>query len=137
MEKLRIDNGKKKIEVNDNGDYIEFSVGDYGFIEEFGKFAEWMQQQENNKMEPSENTVDGAMEMLRKKKEICQEACKRIDKLFGEGTCKKVFGDISPDEYMIAEFAEAILALMNKFGKERKQSIGNKYSSDRKGANSK
>lgn len=141
MEKLRVDNGLKKIEVNDNGEYIEFSISDNRFVEGLGELVDWMdsvsKQKNEEAKEDTERTIEDMLNKRKDKNKICQEACTRIDNLFGEGTCKKVFGNIEPDDYLIGDFIEKIMDLVNKFQKERKESIKNKYSNQRKGANSK
>ncbi|MBQ6787552.1 MAG: hypothetical protein IJO85_07515 [Lachnospiraceae bacterium] len=140
MEKLRVDNGLKKIEVNDRGDFIEFSVKDNKFIEGFGELVTWMEgvlrNQKQQTTEETEKTIEMILDDIKGKSEICKEACCRIDKLFGSDTCKKVFGNIEPDEYVIGEFMDQIVDFMDKFQKERQESIGSKYSNERKGANS-
>lgn len=42
MDSLRIDNGIKKIEVNDAGECIEFSINDDKFLTSFWAFGEWL-----------------------------------------------------------------------------------------------
>lgn len=134
MEKIRVDNGIKKIEVNDKGEYIQFSINDNKFIEGLGELVQYVDSEieKANKEIEKENIY----EKVKKKNAICREACKRLDTIFGENACKKVFGDIEPDEYMIGDFLDQVLELATKFQKERKSSIEEKYSTNRKGANS-
>lgn len=47
MDSLRIDNGLKKIEVNDAGEYIEFSVLDNGFFRGFSELMQWFDEQKH------------------------------------------------------------------------------------------
>ena len=150
MDSLRIDNGTKKIEVNDAGEYIEFSVVDSGFFRAFFGLLQWFDEQENRKeikeMEEQSDKVisdDGskinynaANSVIDTHDKISQEACEKIDNIFGDEASRKIFGSVIPDMYMIADFFEQITPLIEKYSKERNQTINKKYSRNRKGAKS-
>lgn len=150
MDSLRIDNGLKKIEVNDAGEYIEFSVVDSGFFRAFFDLLQWFDEQENRKeikeMEEQGDKVvsddvneinyDAANSVLDIREKIIKEACEKIDNIFGAEASRKIFGRIIPDMFMIADFFEQITPLIEKYSKERNQSINKKYSKGRKGAKS-
>lgn len=150
MDSLRIDNCLKKVEVNDAGEYIEFSVANNDFFKAFFDLFRWFDEQENRKeiremekqadkivSEDGENIdYDAADNALDIHKQIINEACEKIDNIFGSGASRKIFGNVVPDEYMIAEFFEKINPLIEKYQKERGQSINKKYSKNRKGAKS-
>ena len=55
-----------------------------------------------------------------------------VDKLFGEGTCKKVFGDIAPGFDLFLDFFEQLTPYLQEFSRERTQCMS-KYSADRIG----
>ena len=67
---------------------------------------------------------------------VSKEACEKIDNIFGVGASKKIFGSIIPDMYSIAEFFEKISPFIEKYAKERNQTINRKYSKGRKGSKS-
>lgn len=150
MDSLRIDNGTKKIEVNDAGEYIEFSIVNNDFFRAFFDLLRWFGEQENRKeiseMEEQKDKViseDGekvnykaANNVLDIMDKISKEACEKIDNIFGEEASRKIFGNILPDMYMIADFFEKIKPLIEKYQKERNQTIDKKYSKNRKGAKS-
>lgn len=150
MDSLRIDNGLKRIEVNDAGEYIEFSVVDSEFYRAFFELLQWFDEQENRKeikeMEEQGDKVisgdgskinyDAANSVLDIREKISKEACGNIDNIFGAESSRKIFGSIVPDMYMIADFFEQIAPLIEKYAKERNQSINKKYSKSRKGAKS-
>lgn len=150
MDSLRIDNGTKKIEVNDAGEYIEFSIVNNDFFRSFFDLLQWFDEQENRKdikdMEEQKEKVisedgtiinyDAANNVLDISKKISNEACEKIDKIFGYEASRKIFGSVVPDMYMIADFFEKIDPLIEKYAKERSQNINKKYSKDRKGAKS-
>lgn len=54
----------------------------------------------------------------------------------GEGCCRKVFGNIVPDDLLIMDFLEQLTPAIEALGKERNKKLSTKYSRDRKGANS-
>lgn len=150
MDKLRIDNGSKKIEVNDAGEYIEFSVVNSEFFRAFFDLLQWFDEQENRKeikeMEEQSDKVvsedgneinyEAANSVIDIREKISKEACEKIDNIFGAEASRKIFGSVVPDMYMIADFFEQIAPLIEKYSKERNQSINKKYSKDRKGAKS-
>ena len=72
-----------------------------------------------------------------KRTETYQECCERLDKVFGEGCCRKVFGEIVPDELLIMDFIEQIGDVLHALGQERNRRMAEKYNRRRKGANTK
>lgn len=150
MDSLRIDNGLKKIEVNDAGEYIEFSVVDSGFFRAFFDLLQWFDEQENRKEikeieeqgdkvvsdDGSKVNYDAANSVLDIHEKISKEACEKIDNIFGAEASRKIFGSIVPDMYMVADFFKQITPFIEKYAKERNQSINKKYSKSRNGAKS-
>lgn len=150
MDSLRIDNGLKKIEVNDAGEYIEFSVVDNDFFRGFSELMQWFGEkstQENIKdmegqagkvVSDNESEINHAAlnNVFDIREKISKEACEKIDNIFGEGASRKVFGGITTDMYSIAEFFEKITPFIERYAKERNQTINKKYSKGRKGAKS-
>lgn len=150
MDSLRVDNGTKKIEVNDAGECIEFSVVSNDFFRGFSDLLQWFESQEQRQdikdMEKQQKEVvsedsdkinyealNGVLDIREK---ISKEACEKIDNIFGEEASRKIFGSIIPDMYMIADLFEQITPLIEKYAKERNQTINKKYSKSRKGAKS-
>lgn len=150
MDSLRIDNGTKKINVNDEGECIEFSIVNNDFFRAFFDLLRWFDEQEGRKeikeMEENADKVvsddekeinyDAANSMLDIRDKISREACEKIDNIFGCEASRKIFGSVAPDMYMIADFFEKISPLIEKYQKERSQTINKKYSKNRKGAKS-
>lgn len=150
MDSLRIDNGLKKIEVNDVGECIEFSIVSNDFFRTFSDLLQWFDGQENRQdikdMEKqqedvvSENNKSINYEALNKvldiREKISKEACEKIDAIFGDEASRKVFGNVVPDMFMIADFFEKITPFIEKYAKERNQTINKKYNKNRKGAKS-
>lgn len=70
------------------------------------------------------------------REKISKEACEKIDNIFGVEASRKIFGGIVPDMFAITDFFEQITPLIEKYAKERNQTINEKYSKNRKGAKS-
>ena len=56
-----------------------------------------------------------------------------VDDIFGDGTCKKVFGDIVPPIEMYTEFIEAITPYFQEYALNRAKKLS-KYSPNRMGS---
>ena len=146
MDSLRVDSGIKKIEVNDNGDYISIPISDTTFYERFGaliknfekKQAEIEQQgkelSEKHKDKPDDD-VDMIVDVFDLYSKLCKDVCAELDKLFGEGCCRKVFVGVKiPSVELIGDFFEQIVPLLNQYAKERNQKIDLMYNQNRKSA---
>lgn len=149
MDKLRVDSGIKNIEVNDNGDYISIPISDAAFYERFGALMKNFEQKqteieqkeaalsEKHKDKPSDD-VDAIVDSIQLYAELCRYTCVELDKLFGDGCCKKVFVGIqNPSIELIGDFFDQITPLLNQYAKERNQRINLVYNRNRKGARSK
>lgn len=149
MDSLRVDSGIKNIEVNDNGDYISIPISDTSFYERFAVLMEDFEKKqeevekkvealsEKHKDKPDVD-AEAAIDMIKLYSEICSYVCAELDKMFGEGCCRKVFVGIkNPGIELISDFFEKITPLLNKYAKERSQKINLMYSRSRKGARSK
>lgn len=143
FKELHVDNGLRKIKVNDAGEYIEVSVNDSTFFDRFADLLVWIgskekelgQFGEDHKADDISNP-EVIREVVRKRTETYRECCQRLDILFGEGCCRKVFGNVVPDDMLITDFLEQITPVIEELGKERNQKLSLKYSRGRKGANS-
>lgn len=149
MDKLRVDSGIKNIEVNDNGDYISIPISDASFYERFGALLKNFERKqidaqkevdalsEKHKDKPDDDT-DAIVDTIQFYSDICRYTCAELDKLFGEGCCRKVFVGIENPSYeLIGDFFEQITPLLNQYAKERNDRINLVYNRNRKGARSK
>lgn len=149
MDKLRVDSGIKKIEVNDNGDYISIPISDTTFYERFGTLIKNFEQKQveieqksaalsEKHKDKEEFDADAIIDVTSLYAEICRYTCAELDNLFGGGCCRKVFVGIeNPGIELIGDFFEQITPLLNQYAKERNQKINLMYSRNRKGARSK
>lgn len=127
---LRIDNGVRIIEVNDNGDTIALRLGDSEFqkkgVEAYQTLQNSISQLEDTAEEENEQILENFRNVVEKS----------IDDWIGEGTCKKVFGDISPSLDLLAYFFDEIIPIINEYNTKqanRNKQITNKYNPSRKG----
>lgn len=146
MDTLHIDNGFKKIQVNDEGECIEFSIVDNDFFGRFSELVKWIEGQEKvirdmqlqqEKAVAGENIDFEALgNVLAIRSKISSEVCKRIDSIFGDEASRKIFGGISPDFLAITDFLGQIMPLIESYAKERRKNINCRYSKNRRGAKS-
>ena len=132
MPSIRV-NGSVVIDVNDAGDTITMPVGDQEFVEKFyclmnkiGKVADEML---SDKIK-SDEWHDQLRTLIDRTKEIMAD----IDGIFGPDSCKKVFGDIVPNPYLISDFLDQIEPIAVQHFDERQKQIAKKYNGRRKGS---
>lgn len=151
---LRVDRGIRQIEVNEEGECIEVSLNDSGFFEKFASFLGWLEKEQREfeawagqfqetyqnmviKKDTGESlNVPALEEYAAKKVELSKGICGKLDLLFGEGCCQKVFGPVLPDESSVADFLEQLTPILQKLAEERNESIQLRYDRSRKGARS-
>lgn len=140
MSGIRVNTGAKRIEVNDNGDYIVLDFGDATFPDRFFGMVDRIQEKANAAV-PKAETIDAQNEKgsdshirasMRLFREVHEEIMAEVDNFFGPGTCKKVFGDIVPSIEAYDDFFSQLMPYFEQFGKERAQRMS-KYSAARTG----
>lgn len=129
--KLRVSTGVK-IEVNDEGDVIVARLNDNQFIERFYDIVETMEKV-SEYMESEEVKAKDSREQLAVATEKTKDIMSDIDNLFGVGSCEKVFGDIIPSAYALADFFDQLIPIFEEFASEKQKSIADKYNRTRKG----
>ena len=132
MNQIRITSGIV-IEVNDNGETITVNVEDQGFIDKFFDLRERLDELAK-KMSSTDVKELGEREQLRTLIDGTKEIMTDIDALFGENACKKVFGNIIPNPYLIAEFFDQLTPFARQYMDERQKKIDAKYNRNRKGS---
>lgn len=153
--KISLDTGVRKIEVNDKGEYISFSINDTGFTDKYAEMLKWFDEKQKsiaaysteferkykyvsrkNEDGSVDVNTDAVLELANMQHDTSAQICKMIDELFGEDSCRKVFGNITPDMEVIANFFEQISPLVQKAKQERMNRFERRYDSNRKGARS-
>lgn len=121
MDKIKIDNENVyKIEINDNGDYIELDLLDIELPIKFinaGKTLERETKIYNNKVKALENQYkDDVKTYLYKRLDVDRTYCKKMREMFdswlGEGTSQKVFGNKNRIG-MFDEFYNQLVPILN------------------------
>lgn len=122
-----------KIEVNDSGDCIVARVDDQGFLDRFYAVAESLEQM-SKELESEEMRKKNTKERLSVQTEKTKIIMSEIDGVFGADTCKKVFGDIVPTGYALADFFDQLIPIFKEYADERQKLIASKYSRSRRGS---
>ena len=140
MSGIRVNNGAKKIQVNDSGDYIVLNFGDHSFPERFFSMTDRVLALAAG-AEPREKAIraehpDGSRELVRALTgldlEIHRQISAEVDGLFGAGTCQNVYGDIVPGIELYEDFFTQLIPYFQEYGAERAQRL-DKYSAERTG----
>lgn len=146
MDSIRVDSGIKKIEVNDDGECISIPISDTAFYERFANILKYFDEKQKDieqkvheiseKYSDNENT-EKAFDEVKMYSDLCRNVCSELDKLFGEGCCRKVFvGNEVPGIELIGDFFEQITPILQRFVQERNKKIELRYNRHRKGAHS-
>lgn len=140
MAGIRVKTGAKRIEVNDDGDYIVLDFSDNSFPDRFFTMVDRVQERANAAMpeakkiedeheKGSEGYVRATAALWRK---VHEDIMAEVDGFFGPGTCKKVFGDIAPGIELYDDFFTQLIPYFEEAGKDRAQRMS-KYSANRTG----
>ena len=138
MEKIRLQRNIKRIEVNDDGEFITLDFDDlnlpykfYGMIKRFEKdraefAAELAEKLKNGSAE------ENAAELIAAERRLNLYLLDAVDEVFGKGTCRKVYGDILPPVEMHLQFFDALRPYFEDEAK-RRQAKMSKYNAGRMG----
>lgn len=128
MERISFDNGDKRVEINDSGDYIVIPMGDNTFPQRVIEFSKKAEDQYNILLEKEKELHGSDVEIISNMRAgILLNVGQLFDGLFGDGSCKKVFGNLAPSMDIMVSFMEQIAPLVNKFATERQSEIEAKY----------
>ena len=136
MAGIRVSTSVKKIEVNDQGEFITLNFSDNSFPDRFfamldsiQKRAEDVQAQESEIREKGGGDARAAAALYR---QFHEDIMGDVDALFGPDTCRKVFGDIVPGIELFDDFFTQLLPYFEEYGRERAEKLS-KYSAARTG----
>lgn len=121
---IRISNapGKKIVEINDSGDTIVFELGSLKFMGEllaiFKEFGEGAKSISAQLESADGQSLDEISKIAEQADEACAKIAAKVDGLFGDGTCRKVFGNTAPGIYELTDFLGQVGELVRKFGAE-------------------
>lgn len=136
---------KLKIEVNDDGEYIEISVGDKSLQKRLADFVQKMRELQNDavakeqeikKITAENYNEDDVIALLQYDAKLSETLAQEIDKVFGVGTSDKVFGvGALPTLDSVTDFLNQLLPIVQEAIARRKKNINNKYGTHRRGGN--
>lgn len=111
---IMIDAGTKVIGVNDNGETIHLPLGDQEFtrsflklMQEFSEKAREISEQIKAVKEDTDK-VTQLVTVADLNLTICRQMKERVDAVFADEVCRKVFGDIVPGLDAFSEFFEKL-----------------------------
>lgn len=131
MEKIRVKT-YVRVEVNDAGDTIDVYVADMGYRQKFNEILLAFDAI-SARLESREFKEMGAAEQTQCMMEQMTGIVERIDLLFGNGCCRKVFGDIIPPPDYVADFFCEIEKIFRRYNQERRRELQERYSAGRTG----
>lgn len=125
-----------EVNVNDAGETITINVEDQRFID---RFYGLISRLDGISVEMKSDAVKAleSRKQISKLIEYTEDLMQDIDGLFGAECCRKVFGDVIPSPYLIADFFDQLTPIAEQYMDERQKEISKKYSNGRKGARSK
>lgn len=118
------------VEVNDAGETITLPIGDAIFVKGYMSLIDDLA----NLTKESLTAGTESYEQYAKIMEISKKLCEKIDMLIGEGTCRKVFGDIVPVPQLFDEFFSNLAETFEEYANSRRTLIESRYSKERRGA---
>jgi len=121
---LFVDSGVKRLQVNHAGGYIEINLGDQQLGAKYKAFGDQIKEigREMTDLQRVNAHAPGDSEDEKKRKNaaldagnlaLCKQMMAAFDATFGEGACKKVFGDIVPGVYAFLDFFEKFVPIFN------------------------
>lgn len=138
MEKIRIARNVKRIEVNDNGEFIELDFDDlnlpyryYAMLKRFEKDRAEFSRELSEKLK-GKTAAESTEELVEAERGLNMYFRDAIDEVFGEGTCRKLYGDILPSIEMHLQFFDALRPYFEEEAQRRQQKM-NRYSAKRRG----
>lgn len=140
MSGIRVNNGAKKIEVNDQGDFITLNFGDASFAKRFFEMLDRAEARTKAAL-PDAQALEA--KISRDSKEYLQATADlwskvhedirdEIDAFFGPDTCRKVFGGIVPDIALYNDFFDQLMPYFQEYANAHAERA-KKYSADRQG----
>ena len=140
MDRIRISNGEKRIEVNDQGEYITLNFNDQRLLPRFfhlnENFEALSTRAETEIQRIAGEYPDGGDARMKAEVEynekIHSEIMSEVTSVLGKDACRKIFGDILPSVEMYGELFEQLMPYFQKYAQERAEKM-QKYSAARMG----
>ena len=131
MEKIRIQRNIKRIEVNDDGEYITLDFNDQSLPY---RFVQTMKDiyAKHQEFEKKISDGDNLYNVIELEHEINLYFKEKIDLLFGKDTCRKVYGNILPSIEMHIDLLNQLTPYFEEYAKARQEKMS-KYNAGRTG----
>ena len=134
MDKITLQSGVKRIQVNENGDFITFDARDQGFTERFMKLlkdfankkAEYDAKTEDLQSMPCDTEKEQlarATAALEFNSGVCNWMAEQINAVFQDDVKQKVFGDITPTGEAWAEFLYQLAPIVQMAKAEQSERV--------------
>lgn len=136
MDKIRITRNIKRIEVNDEGEYIQLDFDD---LELPYRYYNMLKKLERDRAlfaarlaEKLKDCPDSRDVLIEEERELNIYFRDMVDEVFGEGTCRKCYGDILPSLDMHIQLFDALKPYFEEEAERRKARMS-RYSAGRTG----
>lgn len=122
--KISLSRGYKRIQINENGDYIDLQINDATFIRSYAKLykdiEEIIKNLSNIDFDSKEFDTDKKLELLETQQLLI---CKKLNNFFNDDICKKAFGTSTPCIEEIFDFLSQLADYINKYSEEKINNI--------------
>lgn len=134
MEKIRLQRNIKRIEVNDEGEFITLDFDDLDFPYRYYGMIKRLEKERAALAEKAAKPIgkDELEELADEERRLNISFRDAVDEVFGEGTCRKVYGDILPSLETHLQFFNALRPYFAREA-ERRRARMNKYNAGRTG----
>ncbi len=138
MQCIRITRNIKRIEVNDQGECIVLDFDDLNLPYRYYNMLRKMEQDrikfndELAKKLKGKTDEEATAELIKAERRLNIYFRDAVDEVFGEGTCRKVYGDILPSIEMHMQLFDELRPYFEEEAKRRREKM-NKYSARRTG----
>ena len=134
MDKISVSAGLKRIQVNDNGDFITFDARDQGFADRFGELLKSFNQKKDEydkkvkeiQSMPNETREQQAfivLAALEFNSDLCAWMAEQVNAVFQDDVKAKVFGNITPTGEAWAEFLYQLAPIVYKAKAEQSEKV--------------
>lgn len=131
-DKISVNSGVKVIEVNDAGETISLPLGDQAFTNGLLELMQLFSVKAGEVAQACKN-IDIVADASAKAEQlstaaslnlkVCTEMKERVDALFGDEVCRKVFGDIVPSMTAFSDFFDQLAPFIEEYGREREAKL--------------
>ena len=131
-DKISVNSGVKVIEVNDQGETISLPLGDPAFTHGLVELMQLFSVKAGEVAQACKDIDIGADAAAKAEQissvaslnlKVCTEMKERVDALFGDDVCKKVFGNIVPGMAAFSDFFDQLAPFIEEYGREREEKL--------------